>query len=69
MNQFLLVFILLGAAATAYVLLRGIFTMAGGKDITGEKSNRLMIARVVLQGLTVLLVAILFFVYGGMAGN
>ncbi len=60
MNNFLLIFILLGAAATAYVLLRGIFTMAGGKDITGEKQNRLMVARVVLQGLTVLLVAILF---------
>ena len=60
MNKFLLTFILLGAAATAYVLLRGIFTMAQGKDVTGLKSNRLMMARVVLQGLTVLVVVILF---------
>ena len=68
MNHFLLVLILLGAAATAWVLLRGIFTMAGGKDITGEKQNRLMVARVVLQGLTVLLVAVLF-ILGGLASR
>lgn len=64
MNKLLLALVLLGAIATAYVLLRGIFTMAYGKDITGERSNRLMIARVVLQALTVLVVVILFILGG-----
>lgn len=60
MQPLLTALVVLAAATTVYVLLRGIFTMAGGKDITGEKSNRLMILRVVFQGLTIALVVVLF---------
>ncbi len=47
------------------MLVRGIFTMASGRDITGEKSNKLMTARVMLQAVAVILVVILFLVAGG----
>jgi len=59
MTGFVIVLIVLGALATAAVLVRGIIVMARGKDITGQQSNRLMSYRVLLQGLTVILVIIL----------
>ncbi|MCS6986079.1 MAG: twin transmembrane helix small protein [Sphingomonadaceae bacterium] len=68
MRDLLFVLILVAAAATAVVLARGLFTMASGRDITGVRSNRLMTARVLLQGLAILLV-VLAFVVGGAAGD
>ena len=59
MTGFVIVLIVLGALATAAVLVRGVIVMARGKDITGRRSNRLMSYRVMLQGLTVALVIIL----------
>ncbi|WBX85436.1 HIG1 domain-containing protein [Sphingosinicella microcystinivorans] len=59
MTGFVIVLIVLGALATAAVLVRGVIVMARGKDITGRQSNRLMSYRVMLQGLTVALVIIL----------
>ena len=53
MNTLLIAMIVLGALATAYVLIRGIITMAQGKDISGVQSNKLMSARVALQALTI----------------
>lgn len=70
MQAFLLVLILIGAAATAWVLFRGILTMARGRDVTGVQSNRLMTARVLLQAITIILVVILFILGGrGMSGG
>ena len=54
----------LGALLTAYVLIRGIMTMASGKDITGEQSNKLMSLRVLFQAITIMLV-LLLLVLGG----
>jgi hypothetical protein len=65
MNAFIITLIIVAALATAFVLVRGIFTMASGRDITGEKSNKLMTARVMLQAVAVILVVILFLVAGG----
>lgn len=59
MSNIVLVFVILGALATAAVLVRGIVVMARGKDITGKQSNRLMSYRVGLQLLTVIFVVIL----------
>ncbi len=59
MNGFIITFIVLGALATAFVLVRGILTMASGKDVGGRKSNQLMFLRVGLQAVTVLFVIIL----------
>lgn len=58
-NSFLIVLIVLGALATAAVLVRGLFVLASGKDTGGRKSNQLMFARVGLQALTVLFVIML----------
>jgi hypothetical protein len=44
------------------VLARGIIIMARGKDITGEKSNRMMSLRVALQALAILFIVILFLI-------
>jgi hypothetical protein len=59
MSTFVLVLVVLGALATAAVLVKGIVTMASGKDITGQQSNRLMSARVGLQLVTVIFVVVL----------
>ena len=59
MTGFVIALIVLGALATAAVLVRGIIVMARGKDITGQQSNKLMSYRVLLQGVTVILVIIL----------
>ena len=62
MNTFMIILILLAAIATATVLVRGIVTMARGKDITGQQSNKMMSYRVAFQLLTIILVVILVFV-------
>jgi hypothetical protein len=59
MSTFVLVLVVLGALATAAVLVKGIVTMASGKDITGQQSNRLMSARVGLQLVTVIFIVVL----------
>jgi hypothetical protein len=69
MNGFLIALIVLAALATAYVLVRGIITMASGKDITGEQSNKYMWRRVQFQMLAVLLVVVLMLVMGRGPGS
>ncbi len=64
MNAILIALIVLAALGTAFVLIRGIITMAQGKDISGQQSNKLMSMRVVLQMITITLVIILFIVAG-----
>lgn len=65
MNTFIIIFIVLGALATAAVLVRGIILMATGKDVGGQKSNKLMFQRVGLQAFTVLLVVVLLLLSRG----
>ena len=65
MDTFVFVLIAIAAIVTATVLVRGILTMARGKDITGEQSNKLMSYRVAFQLLTIALVVILVFVMRG----
>lgn len=59
MDSFIIILIVVAAIATATVLVRGVMTMARGKDITGEQSNKLMSYRVAFQLVTILLAAIL----------
>jgi uncharacterized membrane protein YjgN (DUF898 family) len=69
MNGFIIALIVLAALATAYVLVRGIITMASGKDVTGQQSNKYMWRRVQFQMLAVLLVIVLMLMMGrGPAG-
>jgi hypothetical protein len=65
MDTFIIVLIVLAAIATATVLVRGIITMARGKDITGQQSNKMLSYRVAFQLLTIILVVILIFVVRG----
>lgn len=59
MNTVLIILIILTAGATAFVLVKGIITMAQGKDISGRQSNKLMSTRVLLQAATIVLVVVL----------
>jgi len=65
MDTFVILLIALAAIATVTVLVRGIVTMASGKDIGGQKSNKMMSYRVAFQLLTIILVVILVFVVRG----
>jgi ABC-type nickel/cobalt efflux system permease component RcnA len=70
MNGLLIALIVLAAGATAYVLIRGVITMAQGKDISGQQSNKYMSMRVGLQALTILLVILLLVIGGrGLSGG
>ncbi|MFQ3596629.1 MAG: HIG1 domain-containing protein [Sphingomonadaceae bacterium] len=69
MDSFIIVLIGVTALAVVYVLVRGILTMASGKDVTGQRSNQLMTARVMLQGVAVLLVVLLFVLFGRGVGG
>jgi Hypoxia induced protein conserved region len=62
MQTTLVIFMVLAAVATLGVLARGIIIMARGKDLTGEKSNRMMSLRVALQALAILFIVILFLI-------
>ncbi len=69
MKTIVIILIALGALLTAFVLVRGIMTMASGKDITGEQSNRLMSMRVLFQALTIMLVLVLLVLGGRGLGS
>ena len=60
----LLILLLLAMAATAYVLVRGVMTMASGKDLTGEQSQRWMRRRVLFQAVAIVLVVLILIVAG-----
>jgi hypothetical protein len=60
---------LIVVAAVAVTLVRGILTMASGKDVSGTRSNQLMFWRVALQAVAVLLVVALFLLSGRGGGN
>lgn len=62
MSTFLIIVLALAALATLFALVRGLVTMARGKDITGVQSNKWMMYRVVFQGAAVVVVMILFLV-------
>ena len=64
MKWILIPLIVLAAGATLFVLIRGVVTMAGGKDITGERSQALMQKRILFQGIAILLAIALLVVAG-----
>ncbi|WP_448581204.1 twin transmembrane helix small protein [Thermaurantiacus sp.] len=69
MNSVIIALILVAAAAVAVTLVRGVLTMASGKDVSGTRSNQLMFWRVALQAIAVLLVVALFLLSGRGGGN
>jgi hypothetical protein len=68
MQPALLILLVLAMAATAYVLVRGVITMASGKDFTGEQSQKWMQRRVLFQAVAIVIV-ILILIVAGSAGK
>jgi Hypoxia induced protein conserved region len=61
MKTSFVILIILAALATLAALVMGVITMARGKDMTGERSNKLMSYRVMFQAITILLVGVLLY--------
>ena len=51
-----------GRAATLFVLIKGVIGMAGGKDITGQRSQALMQKRILFQAIAIVLAILLLLV-------
>jgi len=62
MRILLVILLVLAALATLFVLIRGVVTMAGGKDITGQRSQELMRKRVLFQAVAIFLAVLLLLV-------
>ena len=65
MNTFLLILLLIAMAAVAYVLVRGVITMAQGRDVTGEVQQGYMQKRVLYQGIAIVIVVLILVLAGG----
>ncbi|HEU4957326.1 MAG TPA: HIG1 domain-containing protein [Sphingomicrobium sp.] len=65
MNSFLLILLLIAMAAVAYVLVRGVITMAQGKDASGEIQQGYMQKRVLYQGIAIVIVVLILVLAGG----
>ncbi|HJS40476.1 MAG TPA: twin transmembrane helix small protein [Sphingomicrobium sp.] len=64
MNIFLVILLVLAMAATVYVLVRGVITMAQGKELSSEQQQQWMRKRVQFQALAVVLVIIILLAAG-----
>ncbi|MEC7396206.1 MAG: twin transmembrane helix small protein [Pseudomonadota bacterium] len=64
MSGLLVALMIFAMLATLGVLFFGIFTMARGSDFNRKHSNRIMRARIVLQGLALLLFAVIMVIAG-----
>ena len=64
MRYVLLVLLLLAMAGVVYVLVRGVISMASGKDVTGEQSQKWMQRRVMFQALAIIIVVLILVVAG-----
>jgi hypothetical protein len=69
MRFVLLILLLLAMAAVGYVLVRGVITMASGKDITGEQSQIWMRRRVLFQALAIAIVVLILVVAGASSSH
>ena len=67
MRIVLLIVLLLVMAGVVYALVRGVISMASGKDMTGEQSQMWMQRRVLFQGLAIIVVLGLLYLAGGAA--
>lgn len=61
MNTFLIILLGLALFSVAAVLVLGLVSMTKGGEFNKKHGNKLMKARVILQGVAIVLVAILLF--------
>ena len=64
MNTFLVILLVAAMAATVYVLVRGVMTMAQGKELSSEQQQQWMRKRVQFQALAIVLVIIILLAAG-----
>lgn len=64
MNTLLIILLVIAMAATAYVLVRGVVTMAQGRVGSSEQQQQWMRKRVMFQALAILLVVAILLVAG-----
>ena len=63
MHSVLAVLVIVSMLITLGILLFGVITMVRGGDFNRRNSNRLMRARVIMQGVTIFLFLLLFVVH------
>ena len=68
MNTLLIIALVLAMGATAYVLVRGVISMANGKDASGAIQQSYMQKRVLFQGVAIVIVVIILLASGGGRG-
>jgi hypothetical protein len=64
MRILLLIVLLLLMAGVVYVLVRGVIGMASGKDMSGERSQKWMQRRVLLQAFAIVVIILLLAIAG-----
>lgn len=64
MSILLIILLVAAMGATAYVLVRGVITMAQGKAGSSEQQQQWMRKRVMFQAVAILLVALILIVAG-----
>ncbi len=64
MTTLMIILLVAAMGATAYVLVRGVISMASGKDVTGEQQQNWMRKRVLFQGVAIVLVALILILAG-----
>jgi hypothetical protein len=65
MTWVLVPLLVIAALATLFVLIRGVVTMAGGKDVTGQRSQELMRKRILFQAIAIVIAVLLLLMAGG----
>jgi len=64
MNLLLIVLLVAAMGATAYVLVRGVMTMAQGKEMSSEQQQKWMQRRVQFQALAIIIVVVILLAAG-----
>jgi len=64
MNIFLGILLVIAMGATAYVLVRGVMSMAQGKEASSEQQQQWMRKRVQFQALAIILVVLILLAAG-----
>ena len=64
MSWFLGLLLIAAMAATAYALVRGVMSMAQGKDLSGERQQQWMRKRVQFQALAIIIVILILLAAG-----
>ena len=64
MTPILMILLAIVMAGVVYVLVRGVISMASGKDVSGEQSQMWMRRRVMFQAVAVVILILILIVAG-----